>query len=346
MTTIRRTTVITLVLLLILSGVVTADAQRRVGRIRQPSGGGCGGAQVRGGREFHPWPAATCPICATRVARAIAEQRTARGLSSQVMSADELNALLKNSRVEVNPALVRSRIDVARDHESLARANAESRGTTYTVEVESRTAPNGRATYIVNDGSGEPIYVGSDYKAMINRVKQRAGSKSINVIPRNLSRAKADGLRSTFRLQQGRVSTRAAIELPEAGRSAASARAGYSARGARLVEGSVTQPVLVKQGRFKGFYTASLRFVSAGRQLTLRVYVKSKEALRSMLDTVAARLSNNSNRMSMERLVNQARTNLKSTYNLSDRDFLIQLEDELRNTFFVRTPRFALHKVA
>lgn len=340
MATIKRATVITLTLLFIFSGVITADAQRRGGRIRG-SGSGRGGVRTVGGREYHPWPAATCPICATRVAQAIARQRAARGMSAESMSAAEVGDLVRNSGIQVDPALVRSRIGVVRDHEALAAANAEGRGASYTVEVETRAAPNGRATYIVNDGSGEPFYVGGDYKAMVSAVKQRAGTRSINVRTRNLSTAKADALRTTFRVQR----PQAGMELPGPGRSAANARDSYSAPGARLVEGSATRPTLVRQGRFKGFYTASIRFISGGRQLTLKVYAKSKDALRSMVDTVASRLSNNPNRMSMERLVNQARRDLKGTYNLSDRDLFIQLEDELRNTFFVRTPRLVPYKL-
>jgi len=337
MATIKRATVITLALLFILSGVITADAQRRgkgIGR----SGSGRGGAQTVGGREYHPWPAATCPICATRVAKAI---RAARGGSAESMSTAEVDNLVRNSGIQVDPALVRSRIGVARDHEALAAANAEGRGVSYTVEVESRAAPNGKTTYIVNDGSGEPIYVGGNYKAMVSAVKQRAGARSINVRTRNLTTAKADALRSTFRVQR----PQAGIEPPGSGRNAANVRSSYSAHAPRLVEGSITRPTLVRQGRFKGFYTASLRFVSAGRQLTLRVYAKSRDALRSMVNTVAGRLSNNPNRMSMERLVNQARGDLKSTYNLTDRDLFIQLEDELMNTFFVRIPRLVPHKL-
>jgi hypothetical protein len=261
------------------------------------------------------------------------------------MSADEVGALVRGSGIEVDPALVRSRIGVVRDHDALAAANAESRGISYTIEVESRAAPNGRTTYIVNDGSAEPIYVGGNYKEMVSVIKQRAGARSINVRTRNFTSAKADALRGTFRVQRPQAGTQAGLELSGAGRSAANARSSYTARGPRLVEGSMTQPVLVKQGRFKGFYTASLRFISAGRQLTLRVYAKSRDALRSMVDTVAARLSNNPNRMSMERLVNQARTDLKGTYNLTNRDLFIQLEDELMNTFFVRIPRPVLHKL-
>jgi hypothetical protein len=64
-----------------------------------------------------------------------------------------------------------------------------------------------------------------------------------------------------------------------------------------------------------------------------------------MVDTVAGRLSNNPNRMSMERLVNQARGDLKSTHNLTDRDLFVQLEDELMNTFFVQNPRLVPHKL-
>jgi hypothetical protein len=248
--------------------------------------------------------------------------------------------------VEVNPSLVRSRIEVVRDHESLSLANAKTGGSTYSVEVESRAAPNGATTYIVNDGSGEPIYVGSNYKAMVSTINRRAGARSIDVRTRNFTRAKADALRGTFRVQRPQAGAQAGIELSGSGRTTANARSSYAARGPRLVERSVTQPVLVRQGRFKGFYTAILRFVSAGRQLTLRVYAKSRDALRSMLDTVSARLSNNPSRMSMERLVNQARTDLKGTYGLTNRDLFIQIEDELRNTFFVQIPRPLLHKLA
>jgi hypothetical protein len=63
-----------------------------------------------------------------------------------------------------------------------------------------------------------------------------------------------------------------------------------------------------------------------------------------MVDTVAARLSSNPNRMSMKRLVDQARADLKSTYNITDPDLQIQIEDEFMNTFFVGTPRLPLNK--
>lgn len=331
MTTIKRAIFVTLILLLTLAAAVPADAQRRGGRIRRQTGA----AGARGGSVvYHPWPAATCPICASKIARTIAGQ-TGGG----AMSTADVGAWMRTYApgVEVNPALVRSRIPVVRDYDSIARENAGGGGSTYTVEVETRAAPNGATTYIVSDG-GEPFYVGRDYKAMVSTVKQRAGSRSVNVRTRNLTKAKSDAVRSTFRAQQ-RAAGRTEIVPPESGPGVAGARTSYAARGPRLVEGSVTEPVLVRQGRFKGFYTASLRFFSAGRQLTLRVYAKSSEALRSMVSRVAGRLSNNPNRMSMERLVEQARGDLRRTYNLTDRDLLIQIEDELRNTFFVRIPR-------
>ncbi len=263
----------------------------------------------------------------------------ARRSGAQGQSAEDVSAWMRNNApgVEVDPNIVRGRLEIARDHERLSRLNAASEGTTYNVEVERWVGPDGKVAYIVNDGSGQPVYVGGSYKEMVGTVKQRAGTKSINVIPRNFQPAKADALRSTFGLQRP-------PEVPLPRRSPTGARRSYSAPGPELVEGSATRPVLVRQGRFRGFYTASLRFISAGRQLTLRVYAKSRDALSSMVDTVAARLSSNPNRMSMKRLVDQARADLKSTYNITDPDLQIQIEDEFMNTFFVGTPRLPLNK--
>ena len=345
MATTKRATIITLTLLLILSCFIIADAQRRGGRTRRtPRVGTVGGAQTA--VEYHPWPAATCPICAIRAAKDFIWQRRAQGLSSEAVSTEDVRAWARSSGVEVNPALVRSRIAVAQDHESLARVNAESGGASYTVEVESRPAPNGKITYVVYDGSGEPIYIGRDSKALVRAIKQRAGSaQSINVRTRGLSKVKGDALRSSLRIQQGRFNSGGTLNIPAGGGKAVSAKSAYSMRGAQMIEGSVTQPTFVTNGRFKGFYTSSLRFVSAGRQLTLRFYAKSIDALRSMVETLVSRLSRNPSRMSMKRLLNQARKDLKRTHKLTDRNFLIQLEDELRNTFIVRIVRRVPHRV-
>lgn len=345
MPTIKRASVITLSFLLILSCFVIADAQRRGGRIRRtPGGGTVRGAQ--GGVEYHPWPAATCPICALRAARGLIEERRAQGLSSEAVSVDEVRDWTTSAGVEVNPALVRSRIAVALDHESLETVNAGGGGVSYNVEIESRRAPNGGTTYIVYDGSGEPIYIGSNSKVLVRTIKERAGnSLSINVRTRGLSKAKGDAIRSSLRIQQGQFISGSTVEVPPAVAKTGSARSAYSMPGARLVEGSVTQPTFVTSGRFKGFYTSSLRFANAGRQLTLRLYAKSREALRSMVERLTSRLSSNPSRMSMKRLLNQARRELKKTHNLTDRNFLIQLEDELMNTFFVQIPGRVPHKV-
>lgn len=328
MATIKRTNLIILALLLILPFAVTADAQRRGGQIRRvPRVRAVGGQTV----EYHPWPAATCPICATRAARYVVAELRARGMSPEEMSQRELTDLLRSWNMEISPTLVRQRLQVAQDHERLETANAENGLKSYAVEVETRVAPGGRATYVVYDGGYDPVYLSSDYKEMVRFIEGRAGSgKTINLSTRNMTRAKANALRRTLNIQQGGVE---------------GARTSYSTPGARLVEGSMTEPTFIRRGKFKGFYTASLRFMNMGHRLTLRAYARLREVLTSMLDRVAASLSRNPSRESMEQLVNRARAELQVRYNLTEEDLRILIEDELMNTFFVQIPRLAPSRV-
>jgi len=316
---------------------------------------------VSNAQEMHPGPRATCGICRARAAAALKQRISAQGKDPRTISREDLETYIREVRASGRfdpelsltvPSMRTYGLGVSpikpvvpdyrqQDRQLIGTLNERGKDIFLIVDLEAAATSRGIRQYKVYAGNDEPIYTGGNIQALAKTLHQQTSElqlASLYVIPRGLTAANRTALTSSLRIQMKQLNPKMSVlEIGTIRSKALSEKALLSATG-RISPTSITDPVVVTSGRFRGFYTATAKIVDTTRSATIKFFARSSEVLASFVSFLRIRLASDVGQLTPLEIIQRTKRDFIKNNGYSERDVRVMYEEELGQTEIANAP--------
>lgn len=239
--------------------------------------------------------------------------------------------------------------DAQTQQERLQRINKDEPGfLTLTMEYQQRPS-----VYALYGTSGKLLYRGKrvpDLMEVITRELKGNTSQTVYLDMENFTPDKKDGFETSLRLYHQKQGAKIDVKTLERYNGKTNVQDQFFETSRRLEIKSVSEPILVETGKFKGYYRGAAQILQGTRSSIIRVYSRSKELVQKFFSRLQSLISGDQTfwrrlqaffsgeepkEVSPAILINKVRNELKQSGEWTDDD-QVEFEDELGQIIFSR----------
>lgn len=234
------------------------------------------------------------------------------------------------------------RIIDSRTEATLISISRESRDAKYlALNLESGAGTKDSPLYQVYATDGRAVYLGNEISGLMTAVNTERGHRgrgnNVYLIMKSFTPDKAEALATSCRIHQRQIDPAVSIRTFQTQVESTKSADFFFSAGKRVIDESVSEPVLVVQGLNKDFYSSSIKVTNdIGEVGSIGVFARAKQVVRDFVAGAKTMFQIRQAEWSPSKIANVARSRMKVKYRLSDEDLRIEFRDQFGGVNLVK----------